>query len=237
MQETEFIECTGTSHIGITDDTLDLRVVEDMIKWWEFAHKNYWTWNSQSDAGSLPTSLRDDEVIESTQSLYNQEFPPQIIDRYWEGLYRCLSQYCKRYDFNNVTLMHRNFKMHKVKPGQGYHIWHYENGQHQATDRILAFMTYLTAPEEGGETEFLHQSVRVKPKVGRTVIWPASFTHLHRGNPPLKGEKLYITGWFHVAPNKEMFVSTNELANAGKLEYITFENPTGGLNYTWQYDN
>ena len=62
--------------------------------------------------------------------------------------------------------------------------------------RVLAWMTYLKVPEEGGETEFLYQSKRIEPIVGRTLIWPAYFTHLHRGNPPLKGEKYYITGWF-----------------------------------------
>ena len=124
---------------------------------------------------------------------------------------------------NNVTLMHRNFKLHKVKSGQGYHVWHYENNMYQATDRLLAYMTYLSVPEEGGETEFLHQSVRVKPKVARTVIWPASFTHLHRGNPPLKGDKLYITGWFQVAPEKENFLDTNKDSS----------NPP---TINWQYD-
>ena len=60
-------------------------------------------------------------------------------------------------------------------------------------------MTYLEVPKEGGETEFLHQSLRIKPIVGRTLIWPAGFTHMHRGNPPLDGEKMYITGWFNAA--------------------------------------
>ena len=177
MQATDFIECTGTSHIGITDDTIDIEVAKELCDWWEFAHKNFWTWNSQSDAGNLPVALRDDIVIDSTQALYNQEFPPTLLNRYWEGLYKCLNQYCKKYDMNNVTLMHRNFKMHKVKPGQGYHIWHYENNMYQATDRILAYMTYLSVPEEGGETEFLHQSVRVKPKDGMLVLWPGWIPH------------------------------------------------------------
>ena len=62
---------------------------------------------------------------------------------------------------------------------------------------MMAFMTYLQIPEEGGETEFLHQSLRIKPEIGTTLIWPAHFTHAHRGNPPLKGNKIYVTGWFH----------------------------------------
>ena len=35
-----------------------------------------------------------------------------------------------------------------------------------------------------------------KSKVGNVLIWPGGFTHKHRGNPPLKGEKIYATGWF-----------------------------------------
>ena len=88
------------------------------------------------------------------------------------------------------------FKLHKVKKSQGYHVWHYETKPKFYPDRVLAWMTYLKVPEEGGETEFLHQSKRIEPVIGRTLIWPAYFTHVHRGNPPLKGEKYYITGWF-----------------------------------------
>ena len=91
------------------------------------------------------------------------------------------------------------FKVHKVKEKQGYHVWHYENGRYEVRDRFLTYMTYLQAPLEGGETEFLHQSKRIDSVVGRTLIWPAGFTHIHRGNPPLDGEKMYITGWFNVA--------------------------------------
>ena len=108
-----------------------------------------------------------------------------------------LKDYIEKYDLDDLRLSSHTFKLHKVKEGQGYHVWHYENdGLPDSCQRVLAWMTYLRVPEKGGETEFLCQSKRIEPVVGRTLIWPAYFTHLHRGNPPLKGEKHYITGWF-----------------------------------------
>ena len=92
------------------------------------------------------------------------------------------------------------FKVHKVKEKQGYHAWHYENNEYETRDRFLVFQTYLQAPSEGGETEFLFQSKRIVPVVGKTLIWPPGFTHKHRGNPPLKGEKIYLTGWLNMHP-------------------------------------
>jgi hypothetical protein len=56
-------------------------------------------------------------------------------------------------------------------------------------------MAYLNDVEEGGETEFLYQKKRVKPVKNRVVVWPAGFTHTHRGNPPLSNAKYIITGW------------------------------------------
>ena len=81
----------------------------------------------------------------------------------------------------------------------GYPYWHSEvypqAGHNEALHRVLLFMFYLNDVEEGGETEFLYQSIRVKPKQGTMVVCPSSFTHTHRGNPPLKGDKYMINGW------------------------------------------
>ncbi len=87
-------------------------------------------------------------------------------------------------------------KIQKTLPTEGYHVWHLEHGKgFENEPRAFAYTIYLNDVEEGGETEFLHFSKRVKPKKGRIVIWPAAFPYLHRGNPPLSGEKYIITSW------------------------------------------
>lgn len=94
-----------------------------------------------------------------------------------------------------------SFNIQRYYPGgQAYHAWHYENAHPQVAHRILAWMTYLNTVETGGETEFLHQSLKVKPEQGLTLIWPAGFTHTHRGLPHTDGLKFIITGWFEYAP-------------------------------------
>ena len=87
------------------------------------------------------------------------------------------------------------FKMQKTNLREGYHVWHYESGDIECCRRLLTWTLYLNDVEEGGETEFLYQSIRIKPKQGTLVIWPAAFTHTHRGNPPLSNPKYIVTGW------------------------------------------
>jgi hypothetical protein len=87
-------------------------------------------------------------------------------------------------------------KIQKTLPGEGYHMWHIEHNPgflHEG--RAMAWLIFLNDVEEAGETEFLHQKIRVKPKKGRIVIWPAAFPFVHRGNPPLSGEKYILTSW------------------------------------------
>jgi hypothetical protein len=92
-----------------------------------------------------------------------------------------------------------SLKIQKTLPTEGYHVWHIEHGKGFDNEaRALVFSVYLNDVKEGGETEFLHFSKRVKPKAGRIVIWPASFPYLHRGNPPLSGEKYLLTSWLNL---------------------------------------
>lgn len=96
-------------------------------------------------------------------------------------------------------LKYTGMKVQKTLPGQGYHIWHIEHGRGEE-DRVLTYLIYLNEVEEGGETELLHQSARIKPKTGRILIFPAGFPYVHRGNPPLKGNKYILTSWINCAP-------------------------------------
>ena len=120
------------------------------------------------------------------------------LDAYTKELQKCVVQYEKTYqgvegigrfapDIENVNIQY-------YKPGGGFKKWHFE--RHISTkDRLLVFMTYLNDVPDGG-TEFFYQKVISPAKKGLTVIWPAEFTHLHRGQVS-KREKYIITGWYN----------------------------------------
>ena len=88
--------------------------------------------------------------------------------------------------------------MQKTRPSEGYHNWHFEGG-HTAYDRtsILAWMIYLNDIEDGGETEFLYQGVRVPPVKGRLIVCLQSLHMCIEVTPPLKDTKYAITGWIN----------------------------------------
>lgn len=86
-------------------------------------------------------------------------------------------------------------KIQKTLPGEGYHQWHFESDSRERSGRVASWGLYLNTVEEGGETEWLYQSVRVPATKGTLAIWPAGYTHTHRGNPPLSNEKYLLTGW------------------------------------------
>ena len=109
----------------------------------------------------------------------------------------CFSKYQEKYDMLTELEQYAiyEFKIQKTLPGQGYHIWHCENDGKENRNRLLAWAIFLNDVEEGGETEFLYQHKRIKAEQGKLVIFPAYFTHTHRGNPPISGNKYIATGW------------------------------------------
>ena len=195
--------------VGIYDESVPLELCKIFVENWETAKKNLTIIDLNVDnetkiIDGVGVSERGNVLIRKDTAalvapLMSTIYPVPPVQEYFKLLQECFYKYIERYAirfhggiFNDV------FKIHKVKKGEGYHAWHYENDSYHfhIRNRLLAYMTYLEVPEKGGETEFLHQSLRIAPQVGRTLIWPAGFTHMHRGNPPLDGEKMYITGWF-----------------------------------------
>jgi len=120
---------------------------------------------------------------------------------FFKGLQRCFEQYSEKYSVLkdqkiNATAM----KMQRTDSGGGYHVWHCEQNGGKQAERVLVYSLYLNdiSENDGGETEFLYQRLRIKPEKNMMVVWPAAFTHTHRGNTVLGDESKYIvTGWFY----------------------------------------
>jgi len=129
------------------------------------------------------------------------------IDVWWEDLKpmmvnfdlawaHYIQQTGARESYAQDKFVYTRLKIQKTLPTEGYHVWHIEHGNtFEMQARAFVFSIYLNDVEEGGETEFLHFSKRVKPKTGRIVIWPAGFPYVHRGNSPLSGKKYILTSW------------------------------------------
>lgn len=136
----------------------------------------------------------------------------KMLDAVIKGLDMCYGAYAGKYsslqhdqNYNFSNINYTGLQIQRTDPGEGYHVWHHEWGP-EAFDflsRFLVYTVYLNDIDEGGETEFLHQQLRIKPVRGSVCFFPPFYTHTHRGNPPLKESKYIITGWVNI--NKEQF--------------------------------
>lgn len=153
---------------------------------------------SRLQIGDAPGHKKSDRAVfvleqQSLRFTPDTSFITYFMDRFWN----CYNQYVEHYSVLSEASKHqvRMMKLQKTLPGQGYHVWHFESDSLERAGRVLSWGLYLNTIEQGGETEFLYQGVRIPATQGTLVIWPAGFTHTHRGNPPLSGEKYLLTGW------------------------------------------
>lgn len=134
----------------------------------------------------------------------NHSFSPfndiSVIDIFTTGLQNCFDEYVDEFDIlKDLSLNSTTIKMQKTNPGGGYHVWHSEQGNGEDARRCLVYSAYLNDIEDAGETEFLYQRLRIPPKENTMIIWPAGFTHTHRGNVVHGSKSKYIiTGWFYL---------------------------------------
>jgi hypothetical protein len=184
--------------IGVYDNYITKEECNKAIKLYEEQNKFNNTLNRISFEKSSILQKQDQQYFAGSNN----------IDVWWETLKSMMlnfdlawNHYCQNTGARAAYSQDQKFfytclKIQKTLPTEGYHVWHVEHGKgFEIEPRAFVFSIYLNDVEEGGETEFLHFSKRVKPKTGRIVIWPAGFPYLHRGNPPLSGEKYILTSW------------------------------------------
>ena len=176
------------NHIGIFDNYFTDELCDKYISYYD------------------KVTLEDRNNLQSTQdkhySLINRLYDTDLNINYigadfqrifWTDIYpKYIEEYPIIKEFNKHRIL--DLKIQKTEKGQGYHKWHCEMMDASSRNRFMVISLYLNTVQ-GGETEFLNQSLRVEPVKNRFVVFPATYTHVHRGNPPLSGTKYIITGW------------------------------------------
>jgi hypothetical protein len=99
--------------------------------------------------------------------------------------------------FNKWYLEH--FKIKEFKPGNYYDDWHSEQGFN--LPRIASILVYLSDHNCG--TEFYNKHV-VMSKKGRAMIFPAFWTHTHRGQPCPENKSRFIMSSYVLLLNDKL---------------------------------
>lgn len=152
----------------------------------------------QQENPNVPKTVKDDKFLFlGAEDIVCNVRTRGIGEFFNNGLWGAYNALTDQFDAlkNSGLLYNHEIKIQKTAVGGGYHGWHYESDNIENSRRVFAYILYLNDVEEGGETEFLYFHKRIKPKAGTLVIFPAGFTHTHRGNPPLSNEKYILTGW------------------------------------------
>ena len=180
-------------YIGVFDNVITEEECTNLINRFENINNNasFLTSDGSHQFGS--------SLGRKDQSLFFERVAPQEAGFIQENVGKCMEAYTKTYiGLQGERLSSSTCKVQRTPPSGGYHVWHSEHGGDQGSMRRAAvWILYLSTHHGSGETEFLQQGIRVAPQAGRVVIWPASYTHPHRGNPVYGDADKYIaTGWY-----------------------------------------
>jgi hypothetical protein len=193
---------TYENFVGVYDDLLPAGYCQHLISEFDRLELDNVGANRQKGEGAKKHVKDDYQININGRSIWMapfQERSPQ--DMFFDGLQTCYNLYTDKYSvLKEGKIRGDTMKMQRTAPGGGYHVWHGEQSNGHHANRVLVYMLYLnTLPlESAGETEFLYQQKRYSPIENRMLVWPASYTHAHRGNTVFGEQSKYIvTGWFY----------------------------------------
>ena len=184
--------------LEIYDDDYTYAGCDEIIKFFDQTYT--------STPAGLKAFNRNRQKICSTITLnFGEDW--KINDLVYAFVKVAIRKYREKYDY-----LDRIDKISQWRMCPSYNIQRYDGKEegffslHNETSgsypyRMLAWMIYLNNALCG--THFPYQKKTVTPKTGRTVIWPAAWTHPHRGVTPNEGLKYIATGWFYHLPKGE----------------------------------
>ena len=152
--------------------------------------------------GYDPKLKKTTDMVIQPSDLKNEKY--SLFNSYFNLLKDCFLDYRNQYPFLKHKFFSKthigNFNVQKYNSGDHFSHLHSERVSLDSLHRLFAWMTYLNNVDDSGTTNFEYYDIKVKPEIGKTLIWPAEWTHAHTGSILKSGTKYIITGWIQFAP-------------------------------------
>ena len=113
-----------------------------------------------------------------------------VLTQYKHDIQLHPSQWPDKYGYEHLRI--KRYLCDEVQQ----HDYHTDVNNIESTKRFLAIVCYLNDDFEGGETEFPKFGLRVKPEAGTILLFPCTWSYLHRGSPSKNGYAKYMMGSF-----------------------------------------
>ena len=199
---------TSSDFIWIKDKSLSKSFCKKMIEKYE---------KSKDKHEGLVGIGRVDKSLKQTRDLSISNFKDkwQKEDEHlFQALRKGLNEYCTMCSEHHYNLtvsedvhemIDTGYMIQKYEPG-GFYDWHQDWTIIGSGTRLYTFIWYLNTikKSDGGWTEFI-DGTKIQPKAGKLVMFPATWTYLHRAYPP-KVPKYIVTGWIYAKSKDEKTV-------------------------------
>ena len=118
----------------------------------------------------------------------------EVHDKFFNICISTVSDYAERFGILEPITFVEEFNLLKYQTGEEYKA-HYDGGT--ATHRSISPILYLNDSYTGGEIEFVNFDLKIKPKAGTMIVFPANYPYRHIAHPVKTGIKYAIVTWLH----------------------------------------
>jgi len=145
--------------------------------------------------------IRPDDIYRDEQLFISSEL--------FGALEKTLEHYSTEiYPFAKKNIKSREHTMHLLRYDKTGHLpAHQDQG---VSTRVLSVLLYLNDDYEGGEIEFRHSGIKMKPEPGSILFFPSNFLYVHEVYPVTRGPRYALPNWYHNVSGDQFRHSTGQ---------------------------
>lgn len=154
-------------------------------------------WKNTLDQDVNRTFANEDDI---------QQERNRIDEKIYQELKGSVVQYLDKFNFlaTAPNIQDTGYLWQMYKQNDGFYKEHIDGEQwsYSVYNRVATILCYVNTVDKGGETYFRYQNLRIKPKKGSVVIFPATWMYPHEALVPVSSDKLIISSFLIFDPTE-----------------------------------